>query len=273
MMARYTMRPPEPLDVCLADMPEDTTRRGGLRRWVPASVRAEARRVVGRKPKPAVGEAGPRRLGPNEPGGIARLHVGCGPTNLMAEWWNVDIRSFKGVDEVADVTIPWPWRDLDYVYGEHFLEHLSPDQAAAFLSEARAALRPGGRVRLSTPGLEWVWQTHLDPNGSAESVVADTYRANRAFHGWGHQFLYSRPFLEHLLTSLGLTDIRFFAYGESDDPNLRGLERHGTPETVAGWPSVWNVEATPSARYANEGSARIAVEIDEEFVRYVRSGH
>lgn len=228
---------------------------------------------MGRGPKAPAVKTRPRRLGPNDPGGITRLHVGCGPKNLMADWWNVDIRSFKGVDEVADVTAPWPWQDLDYVYGEHFLEHLSPDQAVAFLREARARLRPGGRIRLSTPGLEWVWQTHLDREGSAESVVADTYKANRAFHGWGHQFLYSRPFLEHLFTSLGLSDIRFFAYGESDDPNLRGLERHGAPEIVGGWPSVWNVEATPGPGDATEGSARIAAEIEQEFVRYVRDGH
>ena len=191
----------------------------------------------------------------------------------MADWWNVDIRSFKGVDEVADVTVPWPWNDLDYVYGEHFLEHLSPDQAVAFLRQARAGLRPGGRIRLSTPGLEWVWQTHFRPAGSAADVVADTYRANRAFHGWGHQFLYSRPFLEHLLTALGLTDIRFFPYGESDDPNLRGLELHGAPETVGGWPSVWNVEATPTAGAEPAAAAEIAAEIEQDFVRYVRDGH
>ena len=136
-----------------------------------------------------------------------------------------------------------------------------------------AALRPGGRIRLSTPGLEWVWQTHFRSNGSAEEVVADTYRANRAFHGWGHQFLFSRPFLEHLLTALGLTDIRFYPYGESDDPNLRGLERHGAPETVEGWPSVWNVEATPAAGDEPAAAAEVAAEIEHEFVRYVRDGH
>jgi hypothetical protein len=196
----------------------------------------------------------------------------------MADWWNVDIRSFKGIDEVADVTATWPWTSLDYVYGEHFLEHLPLDGAVAFLGQALARLRPGGRIRLSTPGLEWVWQTHLRPGGSDEQVVADTYRANRAFHGWGHEFLYSRPFLERLLGRQGFVDVTFHAYGESDDPALRGLERHGTYQVADGWPNVWNVEAARPTGDASstdqpETPPDLLEEIEREFVRYVKSGH
>jgi hypothetical protein len=252
-------------------MPNDQTLQYRLRRLVPKPVRSVIRRARSKGTLAAAGEA-PRR-GPNDPGGIARLHVGCGPKNLMADWWNVDIRSFKGIDEVVDVTAPWPWQNLDYVYGEHFLEHLGLDDAVAFLGQARLRLRPGGRIRLSTPGLEWVWQTHFKADQDASNVVTDTYRANRAFHGWGHEFLYSRPFLEHLLGAMGLTDVRFFAYGESDDPNLRNLEMHGTYVITDGWPNVWNVEATRPADDAWQPSSEFADEIEREFVRYVRSGH
>src|SRR5580765_443447 len=143
------------------------------RRLLPRPARSMILRLVGRgvtRPAAVAREATvvqeAARHGPNVPGGIARLHVGCGPQNLMADWWNVDIRSFRGVDEVADLTVPWPWTELDYVYGEHFLEHLDPDQAVAFLTQARACLRPGGRIRLSTPTLDWVSATQLRPGGS-----------------------------------------------------------------------------------------------------------
>jgi len=194
----------------------------------------------------------------------------------MDDWWNVDIRAFPGVDEVVDVTLPWPWPGLDYVYGEHFLEHLDLGQTVAFLAQTRASLRPGGRIRLSTPGLEWVWATHLRPHGSDAEVIADTYRANRAFHGWGHQFLYTRPFLSHVLEASGLTDVRFHDFGASDDPNLCGLERHGTPEIVDGWPSVWNVEAVrplDAGIDAAHLAQALAAEVEQEFDRYVRAGH
>lgn len=202
-----------------------------------------------------------------------RLHVGCGPHNLMPGWWNVDVRSFEGIDEVADVTAPWPWRRIDYCYGEHFLEHLTLEQATSFLAQARERLRPGGRIRLSTPSLEWVWRTHFRAGGSAVEVVSDTYKANRAFHGWGHEFLYSQPFLEHVLTASGFTDIRFHGYGESDDANLRDLERHGGYQVVDGLPSVWNVEAARPRGARPVPSPDLAREIEEAYGRFVRSGH
>jgi predicted SAM-dependent methyltransferase len=213
------------------------------------------------------------RRGPRDPGGIRRIQVGCGPNNLLAAWWNVDIRPFPGIDEVADITRPWPWDGLDYVYGEHLLEHLGPEEAVRFLSEAIRHLRPGGRIRLSTPGLEFVWTTHFSVGSPDDTTVTDTYRANRAFHGWGHRFLYSKPYLEKVLYATGYTEVAFFSYGESDHPDLRGLERHGKFQVVEGWPSVWNVEAARPMAGEPSFDDAILEEIEQEFVRYVRAGH
>ena len=52
-------------------------------------------------------------------------------------------------------------------------------------------------------------------------------------YGWGHQFLDNPPFLRPGRT--GFEGIRFYEFGESDDPELRGLERHGTPVFSDGW--------------------------------------
>ena len=217
------------------------------------------------------GVAGRGRRAPGTPGGLNRLHVGCGPHNLLIDWWNVDIRGFAGIDQVADVTKPWPWRDLDYVYGEHFLEHLSLDEAIRFLAEAAGALRPGGRIRLSTPGLEWVWRTHFDPSGPGSEMVSMTYRANRAFYGWGHRFLYSRPMLEQVLGGAGFADLSFHRFGESDDPQLRGLEQHGGFDVVDTWPSVWIVEGVPSG--TPPSTDVLLAQAEYELERHRRSGH
>ena len=75
------------------------------------------------------------RLSPQNHNGIKKVQVGCGPHNIMADWWNVDIRPFPGIDQVMDVTKPWPFNGLEYVYGEHFLEHLSLEGAIAFLDK------------------------------------------------------------------------------------------------------------------------------------------
>jgi predicted SAM-dependent methyltransferase len=49
---------------------------------------------------------------------------------------------------------------------------------------------------------------------------------NTYFHAWGHQFLYDRHTLESALESVGFRDVRFLGHQESDDPELRNIERH-----------------------------------------------
>lgn len=248
--------------------------RRGASRLVRRSLRVVG--IGGANPAPPVHRPAPDRaaLRPGAPGGLTRVHLGCGPHNLDPGWWNVDIRPFAGIDEVADVTRPWPWRDLEAAYGEHLLEHLEPDGAWAMLREAAAALRPGGVLRLSTPSLEWVWLTHFDPSPDAPSAgsIEQTYSVNRAFRGWGHRFLYSRAMLERALTAAGFAELTFERYGESSRPGLRGLERHTDYGSDHGYQHVWIVEAV-------RGDDPVTVdptfeaEIEQEFTRFVRSGH
>lgn len=206
---------------------------------------------------------------------VRRLHVGCGPNNRRTGWWNVDIRPFDGVDEVFDLRGRWPWGGLEAVFAEHFLEHLSLDEALAFLERAGGALRPGGVLRLSTPNLEWVLATHypLDPPPIADGErELQTLRINRAFHGWGHRFLWSPPLLARVLAEMNFASVRFFPYGESDDPALRGLESHGDAWVTDGRTSVLVVEARRGEeRPALPAEVRRVVEA--EFLAHVRSGH
>ena len=94
--------------------------------------------------------------------------------------------------------------------------------AVKFLTNAGRALRVGGHIRLSTPGLEWVMRSHYRFEPGVPDQVIDTLRTNRAFHGWGHQFLYSRGMLEWLFTNLNYDDVRFRDYGQSEIPIFAG---------------------------------------------------
>ncbi len=214
------------------------------------------------------------RLPPEDPSGIRRVQVGCGPQHLRPDWWNVDIRGFKGIDEIMDAAQPWRWVDLlDYVYCEHFLEHLDPSSAVSFLRAAGCSLRKGGRIRISTPGLEWVLKTHFKfAQPESNNHIQETWSINRAFHGWGHQFLYSRGMLTWLLTSMNYEDIRFFSYGESDDPELRNLELHGGWSVEDNYPSVWIVEGARGAATIGQ-SEQVDKIMNEQYLRFVRSGH
>lgn len=173
-----------------------------------------------------------------------------------------------------DAAEPWPWRDrLEYVYGEHFLEHLEVPQALRFLVEAGNALAPGGRIRLSTPSLEWVLATHFNlAISDAAARRSQTWGMNRAFHGWGHQFLYSREMLLHFLAGTGFEFPVICDYGQSDTPALENLERHGGWNVTDGYPSVWIVEAARGATQIALTS-ELQVEAESNYVAYVRSGH
>jgi predicted SAM-dependent methyltransferase len=215
-----------------------------------------------------------RRLPPELPEGIRRVQVGCGPHHLRREWWNTDLRTFPGIDQAMDATRPWRWRDrLDYVYGEHFIEHLQIDQSVAFLVAAGTALRVGGRIRLTTPSLEWVMKTHFSFRPADEGAHFDeAMNVNRGFYGWGHRFLYTRGVLERLMREIGYHDVRFFPYGQSDTPDLVGLEMHETGPDAEGYPSQWVVEGE-RGRLAPRAPEALINELDSKLLDAVRGGH
>lgn len=204
-------------------------------------------------------------------GHVRKVHVGCGPHNRMEGWHNVDIKPFESVDTAMDVTKSWPFADLDHVYSEHFLEHLELGDGVRFLEGAGQSLRPGGRMRLSTPNLHWVLLTHFRTGDVEDGArLQETFDTNRAFHGWGHKFLYTEETLRWLLEGMGYEQVSFHAYGESEDPAFRGLERHGGYTVVQGQPSVVIAEATRGAqqvRVTDDVSQRVW----RDYVRYVEA--
>jgi predicted SAM-dependent methyltransferase len=228
-----------------------------------------------KRPTPA---ASPQSLGirysPAHPDGIRRVQVGCGPHHLRLDWWNTDLRQFPNIDDAMDATKPWPWPErLDYVYAEHFLEHLTIDKAVDFLVEAGRALRLGGRIRLSTPSLEWVLKTHFSfqPAETPENFM-EAIAVNRAFYAWGHQFLYTRGTLDRLMRDVGYEDVRFYPYGVSDTPAFDGLELHVTNPDADGYPAQWIVEGERGDTDIATPSELIGL-LDREMLEHVRPGH
>ncbi|MGH9369296.1 MAG: class I SAM-dependent methyltransferase [Thermoanaerobaculia bacterium] len=170
---------------------------------------------------------------------VERLHIGCGKSPIPG-WVNVDQFPLPGVDRVLDVGEGLPFRDVSLLYAEHFLEHLSLQEGLAFLRGCRRVLAGDGVLRLSTPNLDWVMKTHyrLGSWGADEEALEDCLKMNRAFHGWGHQFLYNRQTLSVALRAAGFEKITFHRYGESDRAELAGLERHETCEDEPDLPHV-----------------------------------
>jgi SAM-dependent methyltransferase len=115
--------------------------------------------------------------------GLRGLHFGSG-ANVLAEWLNTDMVRLGDLegnlterDRLArvngdlyylqhDATERFPLEDgsFDWIYSEHFIEHLSPEQGVEWLQEVRRLLRPGGHARITTPDLRRYVTGYLDPD-------------------------------------------------------------------------------------------------------------
>lgn len=189
-----------------------------------------------------------------------RLHVGSGPV-LLPGWINIDNLPYSGIDFLWDAARGIPFRNARFVFAEHFIEHLSYSQARDFVAMARTALRDDGVLRMSTPNLDWVWELSYrrDRWKNADDAIHDCFDTNRAFRGWGHQFLYNFATLAALLRNSGFAEVRQLAYAHSDIAELRGLEHHQQYPDSPDLPHVVVVEAQGRATpIAIEGAEMIA---------------
>jgi predicted SAM-dependent methyltransferase len=196
-----------------------------------------------------------------------RVHIGAGAQHLDG-WINLDLRPLPGVDVVADVTQGLAFRDVQAVYAEHFLEHLWPDQALDFLCEVREVLDREGRLRLSTPNLDWVWRSHYRLDVAAVHKKHFGMMINRAFHGWEHKFLWNRELLGEALRVTGFEGLLWHRYGESDSELFRGIERHETYEDDDETPHVIIVEAGKGSPDP-EGLASLRERFRKEYLAHV----
>jgi predicted SAM-dependent methyltransferase len=135
-----------------------------------------------------------------------------------------------------DAAKPWPFPpgSAELVNSEHFIEHLSAEDAIAYLREAYRALRPGGVIRTSTPDLAAICRSMLERDPSdldvhrSHGYVASTHgeMANNYVYGSGHRRLYDEEMLALLLVEAGFAEPRRRSYGKSDHEALKGIDRH-----------------------------------------------
>lgn len=158
-----------------------------------------------------------------------RLHLGCGG-NLLPGWANVDLETAAGVIQ-HDLTEPFPLPTgtVQFIYSEHFIEHITRAQALALLRECQRVLAPGGVIRLSTPNLRKLLDEY-SARRTAEWSDVDWHPStpcqmvNEGMRLWGHQFVYDPDELTLLLHEAGFEQITQVPWRESLHPELKGLE-------------------------------------------------
>jgi predicted SAM-dependent methyltransferase len=167
-----------------------------------------------------------------------KLNIGSGDHPLGPDWINADLMPHAG-GLYMDATKRFPFRDgeIDRIFSEHMIEHVPLAGGLAMLGECYRVLRPGGRIRISTPSLEFLfglWQRPTEETeryvkwacrifSPAAPVCAETV-INNFVRAWGHQFIWSREMLVIAMTDIGFRAVASPKIGESEDPEFVGLE-------------------------------------------------
>jgi predicted SAM-dependent methyltransferase len=169
-----------------------------------------------------------------------KLQVGCG-ANLLSGWLNSDTRPLTAAVMFLDATKRFPFEDdtFDYVFSEHMIEHVSFRDGMFMLGECFRILKPGGRIRISTPDIDFLMRLYARPGDelhrayvkwATQRFIRDApldhpvFVINNFFRDWGHRFIYSKDIMAAALTSLGFLTPEFLPISGSRDPHLAGLE-------------------------------------------------
>lgn len=158
-----------------------------------------------------------------------KLHLGCG-SNLLSSWVNIDLDA-PSADLHADLTQPLTFSSgsVDYIFSEHFIEHISRPQALALLKECKRVMKPTAKIRISTPDLNWLVQQYgqsrltewADVNWHPQTACQ---MINEGMRAWGHQFLYDAQELNNVLQEAGFTSIQSVPYRSSEHKEFLNLE-------------------------------------------------
>jgi len=173
--------------------------------------------------------------------GARKLQLGCGENYLAERGW-LDTDFAPQADHVllldASQTFPFPDESFDYVYSEHMIEHMTYTDGANMLSESFRVMRPGARIRITCPDIEFLLGLYVSASPlhkaysdwSCAEVTPwapfsdPVFTINNYVRAWGHQFIYSKALLAESMRRAGFDKVEEFSVGSSGDPELCGLE-------------------------------------------------
>ena len=149
---------------------------------------------------------------------------------MIPGWANLDLAGPAPVIE-WDLTLalPLPPASCDFIYSEHFVEHIAHDDARYLLRECHRVLRPGGVLRLTTPSLEKLVHEYRSGQLTEWRDVqwlpdSPCQLLNQGMRLWGHQFVYDWPEILSTLQGCGFATVERVNWRESRHAELRGLE-------------------------------------------------
>jgi predicted SAM-dependent methyltransferase len=166
------------------------------------------------------------------PAGDLCINLGCG-YRPMKGWVNVDRARGPEVQVVWNLTdvLPFPDSSCSVVFSEHFIEHISKEDAARFLGECHRVLKPGGVLRISTPDAELFLRSYagdrqflIHPSFS-QKVDTPIDRVNYMMREYGqHLWSYDEELLTLMLSRAGFAEVVRQRFGSSVHPRMNNID-------------------------------------------------
>ena len=166
-----------------------------------------------------------------------RLHVAAGGI-VIPGWLNTDVKSSAPLYLDAIEPFAIASNSVEYVFCEHFIEHLTYQQGIQFFKEVARILSPTGVFRISTTSLEDLCREYCAKSQIADRLVlrnesygyqfGRTHSAilNKAFYADKHNHIYDHATLVQTLQDVGFSEIVRTQIGESTRTALLQIERH-----------------------------------------------
>lgn len=169
---------------------------------------------------------------------VKKLQLGAGG-NVLPGWLNTDVEPHRPEVYQLDAASGFPFADdtFDYIFSEHMIEHMTFQQGQQMLAECFRVLKPGGRIRITCPDIEFLFKLYTAPGAMETSYINwasgqldwvpypdAVFVINNYVRDWGHQFIYSRTVLAKSMDSVGFKQLVSCKIMESQDEHLRNLE-------------------------------------------------
>jgi len=177
---------------------------------------------------------------------VLKLHLGSAHCFLSHRGWidhDIDLSYSKSYAKPvtyydARERLPYDDATADLIFTSHLIEHITYPEGCHMLAECFRVLKPGGRLRVSTPDiyrlfrlLEWVGpagQEYMDfehrtfPNEIPRPTAC--FVVNNFVRAWGHLFIYDAHTLEEAMALAGFRGIDLWDCGVSECPEMCDLE-------------------------------------------------
>jgi len=151
-----------------------------------------------------------------------KLNLACG-CSVLDGFVNVDANPARGVDEVVDLTKPFPWaaNSSSYIFCSHFIEHLSQKEGVDFLLQCSKVLSSEGYMDIWTPDFDILVDLYIkSPDKLAK--VPFFYQSNHSIidfinwrifgnvegeEGMNHKYLYCAQNLTDMALKCGFSSL------------------------------------------------------------------